>query len=246
MFVQTIIDMYGEDSDVFRVRVAGEFPKSLPDSFIPMDWCEKQGKAVRSDADPRRIDIGVDVARYGDDSSVIAPVRDKATQDAPDIYHHNDTMEITGHTIATIRKYAALDTVEEIHVKIDCDGLGVGVFDRLREQHEEIQEDINEKRREAAERNNTEFVPFRLEVYECHFGGAGGTVTDADPVEFANSTGIMWGTIREALRNKTLILWHDDRQIVQLSNRKFTINSAGKIELERKEAMKKRGLQRRL
>ncbi len=25
-FVKTIIQMYGEDSDVFRVRVAGEFP----------------------------------------------------------------------------------------------------------------------------------------------------------------------------------------------------------------------------
>jgi hypothetical protein len=28
-FVQMIIDMYGEDSDVFRVRVAGEFPKAI-------------------------------------------------------------------------------------------------------------------------------------------------------------------------------------------------------------------------
>ena len=31
-FIDTIIDMFGEDSDVFRVRVAGEFPKAMPDS----------------------------------------------------------------------------------------------------------------------------------------------------------------------------------------------------------------------
>ena len=32
-FIQDI-DMYGLDSDVFRVRVVGEFPKAMPDSFI--------------------------------------------------------------------------------------------------------------------------------------------------------------------------------------------------------------------
>ena len=39
-FIQTVVEMFGEDSDVFRVRVAGEFPRALPDSFIPMEWAE--------------------------------------------------------------------------------------------------------------------------------------------------------------------------------------------------------------
>lgn len=242
-FIKTIIEMYGEDSDVFRVRVSGDFPKALPDSFIPMEWAERQSEAQRPEAEePRRIDIGVDVARFGDDSSVIAPVRDKAVQDAPDIYHHNDTMEISGYTIAAIRKYAAIETVREIHVKVDCDGLGVGVFDRVNEQREEIQQSINDKRREAAERDDTDPVPFLLEIYECHFGGEGGTLSEADPVEYANNTGVMWGTVREALRKQTIVLWKDDRQISQLSNRRYSINSAGRIELEKKEAMKKRGV----
>lgn len=242
-FINTIIEMYGENSDVFRVRVSGDFPKALPDSFIPMEWCERQSEADRPAREPSRIDIGVDVARFGDDSSVIAPVRDKTLQDEPDIYHHNDTMEIAGYTIAAIRQYASIETVREIYVKIDCDGLGVGVYDRLREQREEIQNSINDKRREAAEQNDTDPVPFLLEVYECHFGGEGGTVSPDDPVEYANSTGVMWGTVREALRKQTLVLWRDDRQITQLSNRRYSINSAGRIELERKEAMKKRGIQ---
>lgn len=242
-FIETIIEMYGEDSDVFRVRVSGDFPKALPDSFIPMEWCERQSEAERPETEPRRIDIGVDVARFGDDSSVIAPVQDKRVQDAPDIYHHNDTMEIAGYTIAAVRKYASIDTVAEIHVKIDCDGLGVGVYDRLAEQREELQNTIITKRREEAERNGSDPVPFLLEVYECHFGGEGGTVSTDDPVEYANSTGVMWGTVREALRNETLVLWEDDRQIAQLSNRRYSIDSAGRIELERKETMKKRGIQ---
>lgn len=50
-FIDTIIDMFGEDSDVFRVRVAGEFPKALPDSFIPMEWAERASEAEAPEID---------------------------------------------------------------------------------------------------------------------------------------------------------------------------------------------------
>lgn len=247
-YVNTIIDMYGEDSDVFRVRVAGDFPKALPDSFIPMEWCERNSKTTPLCFEPTRIDIGVDVARFGDDSSVICPVFDKKAEQSLEIYHHNDTMQIAGHTVAMIKRYARLHVQAKIHVKIDCDGLGVGVYDRLHEQREAIAEEINAEREAIAEEaraqgdDDAEAMPFTLEVYECHFGGEGGVVTAADPVEFENSTGLMWGTVREALRTCALTLIYDDKQITQLSNRRYSINSAGKIELERKEAMKRRGL----
>ena len=52
----------------------------------------------------------------------------------------------------------------------------------------------------------------------------------------------MWGLLREKLRRHEIELVYDDKQITQLSNRKYRINSDGKIELERKEEMKKRGL----
>ena len=100
-FIDTIIDMFGEDSDVFRVRVAGEFPKALPDSFIPMEWAERASEAEAPEIDrAARVDIGIDVARYGDDSSVLSPVLDKKLQEKPEIYHHNDTTSLSGSTIA--------------------------------------------------------------------------------------------------------------------------------------------------
>jgi len=238
-FIKTIIDMFGEDSDVFRVRVAGDFPKSLPDSFIPMEWAERASGPVEVPEQPQRIDIGVDVARYGDDSSVVCPVFDKAQQGEPDSYHHNNTTELAGRVVQTIKKLARKFLEAEIHVKIDCDGLGVGVYDILYEQQEAIVEAIT-KEREAAGIE----APFVLELYECHFGGEGGTIgyDGDDPIEYENSTGLMWGTVRLALFEKRLKLWEDDQQISQLSNRKYIVNSKGKIELERKEAMKKRGL----
>lgn len=69
-FVQMIIEMYGEDSDVFRVRVAGEFPKAMPDSFVPLDWVERNSTKTLIIVVPRQIDIGVDVARFGDKSTL--------------------------------------------------------------------------------------------------------------------------------------------------------------------------------
>lgn len=222
-FIQDIIDMYGLDSDVYRVRVAGEFPKALPDSFIQLDWVENCSKETATTYRPSRIDIGADIARFGDDQTVLCSLFDKIYQQKPIEIFHNDTMQVTGQLVQLIESYRKEYIGAKIHVKIDCDGLGVGVYDRLKEIKEE-------------KRWNT------VELYECHFGGAGGKNDDNEPVEFSNSTGLMWGMLREKLKNYQLELYYNDKQITQISNRKYRINSDGKIELERKEEMKKRGL----
>ena len=81
-----------------------------------------------------------------------------------------------------------------------------------------------------------------LEIVECHFGGTGGRVRSEDPIEYSNSTGLMWGAVRQALQDGRLQISKHDRLISQLSSRKYSVNKDGKIELERKESMKKRGL----
>ena len=222
-FVQMIIDMYGEDSDVFRVRVAGEFPKAMPDSFISLDWVERNSEKVLLILSPQTIDIGIDVARFGDDESVICPLFDKHYQQKPEIYNHNDTMQLTGRIVQMIERYNERYNYRQTNVKIDCDGLGVGVYDRLKEVV-----------KQRGWKN--------VKVYECHFGGKGGRLKTNDPVNFANSTGMMWGILREKLRHNSIVLWYDNTQISQISNRKYRVNSDGEIELERKEDMKKRGL----
>ena len=249
-FVQKIIKMFGEDSDVFRVRVAGQFPKSTPDSLIAMEWCENAAR-LKLEAAKLRIDIGVDVARYGDDSSVLYPVFDKKKSDSYEMHHHNRTTEISGYVVMMVKRYAAECYEASIHVKIDCDGLGVGVFDNLDEQRENIVREIWEERCKAAgldpndgnQWGECQKIPEpEIHIVECHFGGAGGRVDDGDPVEYANSTGLMWGAVRQRLKDGELQIPDDDMLMTQLSNRKYIVNKDGKIELERKEAMKKRGL----
>lgn len=250
-FVQDIIRMFGEDSDVFRVRVAGQFPKSAPDSLIAMEWCEE---AARRSPEllKERIDIGIDVARYGDDSSALYPLLDKAESLEYELYHHNRTTEISGYAVIMIKRLAAdYPEVSVMRVKVDCDGLGVGVYDNLYEQMDQIIDEIWTERvrhqgldpEDPRQYQECMEVPrLDLEIVECHFGGAGGKVEDGDPVEYSNSTGLMWGKVRKYLQEGRLKLPDDDTLFSQLSNRKYIVGKDGKLELERKEAMKKRGV----
>lgn len=240
-FIQKITDMYGDESDVFRVRVAGDFPKSIPDCFIWMDWCEQAADREIEVARADTVGIGVDVARYGDDSSVLYPVVNQCRSEEFEEYFHNDTMELAGKCTMMIKRYARKYMTAKIEVKIDCDGLGVGVYDRLRENRSKIMEEVMEER--ASDAEDGEKIPeFELKIMECHFGGAGGKIDSEDPVEMENSTGVMWGTVREKLRKGELAICRSDKLISQLSTRKYTVNSDGKIVLEKKEAMKKRGI----
>ncbi len=246
-FVQQIIDMFGIDSDVFRIRVAGVFPKSTPDSLIAMEWCEAAGKR-NVEAPGERIDIGIDVARYGDDSSVLYPLSDQAKSLQYEIYHHNRTTEITGHGVMMIKRLATLYPDAKIRVKVDCDGLGVGVYDNLYEQKDRIIDEVWRERCrkegiDPAGTGQSQDVPrLDLEFIECHLGGSGGKVDEEDPVEYSNSTGLMWGKVRKYLQEGRLSLLEDDALFSQLCNRKYIVNKDGRLELERKEAMKKRGV----
>lgn len=218
-YVKTIIEMFGKDSDVYRVRVAGEFPKANPESFISLDIINTNKEIIK---DVYSIDLGVDVARYGDDESVIATTFNKCQVERLNVFRHNDTMKLTGQIVNIIKRINEDYPNITVRVKIDCDGLGVGVYDRLKEV-------IAEKDLDAI-------------AVECHFGGKGGKVSYDEPIEYYNSTGLMWGNLRTKLKNKELAIPNDNELISQLTNRRYFINSDGTIKLERKEDMKKRNV----
>jgi len=67
---------YGEDSNVFRIRVAGEPPLDDENTLIPLSWslqCIKDIEDTPEIAEDEPLFLGVDVARYGDDKSIILP-----------------------------------------------------------------------------------------------------------------------------------------------------------------------------
>jgi hypothetical protein len=118
---------YGEDSDFVRVRVRGIFPRVDSESFISFDLVMK---ATNRLVEPQRgaVVLGVDVARFGDDASVIYPRCGRDARTRPvEIYQGIDTMTLAGKVAAATLRYHATA------VFVDSGGVGGGVVDRLRQ-----------------------------------------------------------------------------------------------------------------
>lgn len=67
------LEDYGEDSDFFKVRVRGVFPNASSMQFIPRNLADEAGSRALPHVDYTRMVaiIGLDVARFGDDRSVM-------------------------------------------------------------------------------------------------------------------------------------------------------------------------------
>lgn len=125
--IQEWIDDYGEESDFVKVRVRGQFPSASSLQFIGSDLVTGAIKREASCAIDDALIMGVDVARFGDDSSVIAFRKGRdATIIAWEKFRGIDTMQLAARVAALI---------EEHHVDavfVDEGGIGGGVVDRLR------------------------------------------------------------------------------------------------------------------
>lgn len=126
-----IIAEYGEDSDEARVEVYGDFPKSGEDQFIGPFLVDDAMKRERHKDMTAPIVIGVDPARGGMDSTVIA-VRQGRDIIAIKRYKGDDTMTTVGNVIDAIEEFKPILTV------IDEGGLGYGILDRLTEQRYKV------------------------------------------------------------------------------------------------------------
>jgi hypothetical protein len=122
------ISDYGIDSDFVKVRVLGQFPSAGELQFIPSEAaraCIGLTVAVQPH-DP--LVMGVDVARFGDDQSVIClrQGRDAESQ-GWHTFRGMDTMELSARVVEIARDKNP-DTVF-----IDGGGVGGGVVDRCRQ-----------------------------------------------------------------------------------------------------------------
>ena len=127
-YLDEIIETYGEDSDIARVRVRGQFPSASSLQFIPSDIVAAARKrVVEADrADP--LVIGVDVARFGGDSSTIYFRRGRDARSLKPIRLDKvDTMTLASKVAEEFRLTGAT------MVNVDGGGIGAGVVDRLKQ-----------------------------------------------------------------------------------------------------------------
>ena len=130
-YAASMAERYGADSNVYRVRVLGEFPNSEDDAVIPLAWCES---AVCRDVAPiegARTLWGLDVARFGPDRTALAKRRGNVLLEKVKFWHGKDLMQVVGLVAAAYEAADEDDQPDEILV--DAIGLGAGVVDRLRE-----------------------------------------------------------------------------------------------------------------
>ncbi len=120
------ISDYGEDSDFVRVRVKGQFPRVGDTQFISSEVVEQ---AIERKVEPKETDpivIGVDVARYGADQSVIVTRRGRKVIELL-TYRELDLMTLSNKTIEAMKRH------KPHTVFVDGAGIGAGVVDRLRQ-----------------------------------------------------------------------------------------------------------------
>jgi len=127
---------YGEDSDFVRVRVRGTFPLASSTQFISSELVTDA--IAREVPPPDYYDaciMGVDVARFGTDETVIRIRRGRDARSIPPICLRGaDTMQVA----ARVTQEAKLHAVDMIFV--DGGGVGAGVVDRLHELRQTVRE----------------------------------------------------------------------------------------------------------
>ena len=132
--LQQWIDDNGIDSDFCKVRIRGVFPDASSLQFIARTLVEgAQTRIVeQSRIVGRACAVGVDVARFGDDQSVI---RTRVGRDARAIpakrYRGLDTMQTAAKVVEHIEEMKMLGLVPTVF--IDGGGVGGGVIDRVRQ-----------------------------------------------------------------------------------------------------------------
>lgn len=121
---------YGAGSNAYRIHVLGEFPTADDDTVIARELIES---AVERDVGLTRSEPklwGVDVARFGDDKSVLVE-RQGNTVSRVRLWDDLDTMQLAAQ-IKSEWDLLTFDTRPDM-ILVDVIGIGAGVLDRLRE-----------------------------------------------------------------------------------------------------------------
>lgn len=240
---------YGENSNVVKVRVYGEFPEQENDIFIPITWLDMSKDTEISDITAKalglcrnesgdflpadtsgiyRIEVGCDVARFGDDKTCIG-YRINEVVKIYKKYNGKDTTWTAGNIAMLYKQFKERYKFKgQIAVKVDDGGVGGGVVDQLRSYIRTDPDTYGD-----------------MAVLPVNFG---------QPVQhkyYADSTTYMMGVVRDLIApfddngnpHKPEIILPDDNDLIgQLSCRKYFFTSNGKQKVESKEEMKKRGL----
>jgi phage terminase large subunit len=130
-FLNNMAEKYGRDSNVYRVRVLGEFPTQSDDVLLPLHLVEESLKRDVEPSPTTPVVWGLDVARFGSDRSALAKRQGQVLVEPVKSWQNKDLMEMAGIVLAEFD--ATPYRLKPQAIYIDAIGIGAGLADRLRE-----------------------------------------------------------------------------------------------------------------
>lgn len=201
------IEAYGDDSDFVRIRVKGQFPRRGMMEFFSIAEIESAMLREVTNAITDPLAIGVDVARYGANNSVIFPRKGRDARTLPrEAYNGLSTVELA-------------TKVFEFHTRLHSDGIfidgggvGGGVVDNVRNMH-----------------------LYCWDVQFGGKDDVGGETWGCPGEKYANKRAAMYGALRAWL--KTGAIPNDPELKKQMLAVQYSYNIRDEILLEKKEDM---------
>ena len=207
-FLDNMAEKYGVESNVYRVRVLGNFPTQSDDVLVPLHIVEEA--TVRDiEASPTTPVVwGLDVARFGGDRSALAKRQGQVLIDPIKTWQNKDLMELAGIILTGYEACNYKTRPQAIY--IDAIGLGAGLADRLRE---------------------LDLPAVAVSVSE----------TASLKERFGRLRDELFWNAREWFEGRDVHIPEDDTLIQEITSIRYKYLSTGKLKVESKDEMKKRG-----
>jgi len=229
-WVDDVVSEFGEDSSFVEARVHARFPRMAGNKAIPYGWLElaqQNEKPLTSNT----IRLGVDIAADGGDEFVVAwadgytgTVRHRSSGKA-----NANPVDVAGQILEQIRQAEEIHKTRQIQqpviVKIDSIGLGWGVTGILKRWRDE-------------ERHSSTVIGVNVAERAKESG------------KFHNQRAEMWWNFRNLVQpvssdtgvEQNITLDVDTKTLAQLSGPTYKSDSTGRIVIEAKKDMKRRGM----
>ncbi|HEY8309144.1 MAG TPA: DEAD/DEAH box helicase family protein [Gemmatimonadaceae bacterium] len=211
-WIEDMKQKWGENSNIYRVRVRGLFPTASEDVFIPETLVIPAiGRARRPVTNTSPRELGIDVARYGADDTAF-------------VYRHGDNVEYmykkNGLSL-TQSAGVAVNFARQFKIrsiKLDDSGVGGGLTELLQ--------------------NSKELAALDVDIYPVQFGGKGDEFHRDTAARMWSSIRDKFseGSISIPGVEAAYVM------LEQLTKRHYSFNERGKIVLESKEKMRARGV----
>jgi phage terminase large subunit len=205
---------WGEDDPRYQVRVLGNFPSESPFNVVSLQMVEDgRRRWEETDDEGNGLTLGVDVARFGDDSSTVYGTRNSRSRRLQKTRGF-DTVAVAGITRESIRDNRRPG--EPVRVNVDESGVGGGVVDLL-----------NSWNREGLLGEHVAIV------------GVNVASVSSEPDEYVLLRDELWWKGRKFLQEGGAIEPNDELEADLLAPL-YSFDSKGRIKVESKKDVKKR------